>query len=1129
MPSRVSKHHSNKENANLSQEETHQESSNQVLNKSVITLPQEDADLSGLSLQEDGNIIARSATVVKAGSKVSHEFNKTSSVASVSELSSIGKKGKGTWSLNIDSLKTKFGFSWKKLGRSFGLFLIIALVFGIVLASGVAAWAIDIYNNSLPLNTQQIESSIVYARDGKTELFKFFDEGKREVVGLCPIKDGVEDKSNNCIPKNMQLAIIGLEDERFNYNPDGIPWSNIGGAIVDCAKIIITQSKEDCRGGSGLYQQTVKNFTGNDAKTPQRKVEELITAVKLNQVVNKSQVLELYLNQVGFSRNAFGVQEAAKSYYGKDVKDITTVEACFLAGLVQQPSVYNGSIGKYDTSAWKVYESRKNTCLTKLRQNKLEGDNVDPFIKTDDELTKLQQVEVSVATDKNQAGALRELGRVVFIPNRIDVLYPHFKDYITLELRKFNISEQALYTRGYKIVTTLDPDMQNTAQNIINENYKQYVLDSGANNIASTILDGPTGEILAMIGSADYNNEGIDGQVNITTSPQQPGSSYKPYVYAAALEKNFNPGTILLDSRTDFGGGYVPKNFSGTFSGPVSIRYALQNSLNIPAVKAAYLASGQGNVPNGTQGINEVFNLTDRIGVKYPCQPNADGEKCDDLSQASSAYRDRCTLASALGGCEVSMLSHATGMSTFAQDGNLRTARPFKNVIDTKTNVDLCAKTCDDIYPRVDKAIDPLIARQVCDIMSDYGARDPAVWGSFRRNLEIDGWRIAAKTGTSNDVRDTWTVGFSPYFTMTMWVGNTDNTPMKDTASASNSNAFVWKRLMTAIHQGREKKQCSREGLQSVKIDSKTGFLSDSGTSELLTPNQLKALQEAGSRVNNPEYNPRAQNIFQNRSAVILRKVKIDMLTGKLAVEGRTLPQNSEEKICAEPISEFPLQPNWLKATESLNNKGGYCILPTETSQQDQIAEQNNKPVISSNLTAGGNAPATITASATTIGASGKTIIAIRLRVDGNEVASVGGSALSYVPVGISGIQVVEVEAVDSYGIKNIISIANVNFSNTSSSLSISDLSSLSVNCTPGGLVLVANSTVSCSFTLPAGKTLPASFKLSIGGGFTGSCSTTGSNVNCSGVATGNASASVAIKGQIGASNGNTATTVSLV
>ena len=1133
MPSRVSKNHSN----NL-EDHTKKSVEDQLIQegneKNQIILPNDDSDFSPFN--EITEFKSEPISVIKAGSKSSHDFSHILRDSSIESRSSLGKKGKANWGLNIESLKNRFGFSWKKAGRSLALFTIIALVLGIILASTVAAWAIDIYNNSTPLNTQQLESSIVYARDGKTELFKFFDEGKREVVSLCPFVDGKEDTSKNCIPKDMQLATIGLEDERFNYNPDGIPWSNIGGALVDCVKIIVTQSKEDCRGGSGLYQQTVKNFTGNDAKTPQRKVEELITAVKLNQVVNKSQVLELYLNQVGFSRNAFGVQEASRSYFDKDIKDVTPVEACYLAALVQQPSVYAGSIGKTNTDAWKKYEDRKNNCLIKLRQNKLEGDNIDPYIKTDEELEKLQKVEAVLATDKNQAPALREAGKVAFIPNRIDVLYPHFKDYITQELRKFSISEQALYTRGYKIVTTLDPEMQNKAQQIVNDTYQQYVLDSGANNVSAVILDGPTGEILTMIGSADYNNEKIDGQVNITTSPQQPGSSFKPYVYATDFEKDFNPGTILLDAKTDFGGGYVPQNFSRTFSGPVTIRYALQNSLNIPAVKGAYLATGTGNVPNGTQGINEVFNLTDKVGVKYPCQPAADGAKCDDPAQSSQAYRDRCGLASALGGCELSMISHATGMNTFAQDGNLRTARPFKNIIDTKTQVDLCLKKCDDIYPRTDKVIDPAIAHQICDVMSDYGARDPGVWGSYRRNLEIDGWRIAAKTGTSNDVRDTWTVGYSPYFTLTTWVGNTDNSPMNNTASGSNSVAFIWKKIMTSIHEGKEKKQCSRDGLQAVKLDPKTGFLSDSGNTEWLTAKQLKALQEAANRVNAPEYNPQAQNIFQNRSAIILRKVKIDGITGKLAVEGKTLAENISEKTCIVPISEFPGSPNWAIAASGLAGKSDYCVLPTEISTQDQVAEQTNKPTITTNVTSGSNVPNTITASAVPTGTTSKTIVSIKLRIDGVEVTSSAGlsnpASLSYsVPSTTpAGSKTVEIEAVDSYGIKFISTFVNVVFAGTppvTSPLTAANMASIAPNC--GGANLAANSVVSCTFTLPAGKTLPTGVKLKIGSApFSGICTETSGVVTCSAVVTGSAAPNVTVEAQVSGVNTNTQTTVKL-
>ncbi len=211
MPSRISKQHSHKDNEQTSNSDVKLSDSNNQL----IVIPSYEDDLENLVSSSDSHIVQKHATPLKPGSKNFHELSSVKSTDTSPSL--IGKKGKANWGLDINLLKNKFGFSWKKMGRNAGLFLIIILVFGVIISSAVAAWAIDIYNNSKPLNTQQLESSIVYAKDGKTELFKFFDQGKREVVSLCPIKDGVEDISQSCIPKVMQLAIIALEDAQIAY------------------------------------------------------------------------------------------------------------------------------------------------------------------------------------------------------------------------------------------------------------------------------------------------------------------------------------------------------------------------------------------------------------------------------------------------------------------------------------------------------------------------------------------------------------------------------------------------------------------------------------------------------------------------------------------------------------------------------------------------------------------------------------------------------------------------------------------------------------------------------------------------------------------------------------------------
>jgi membrane peptidoglycan carboxypeptidase len=1024
-------------------------------------------------LFEDGHLVVKSVKVVKNGSKVSTEFSKGGWVLSDDDKADprIGKKTHTKMGDRVDLLRKKLGSNWKKIGRQLVLVLLVLGLLAVVGVSAVAAWALDIWNNTSSVDTQPAESSIIYARDGKTELFKFFKEEKREVVPIC----GPEpEKEGNCIPESMQLAIIALEDENFYYNEDGIPWSNIAGSALKC----VTSVGDNCRGGSGLSQQLVKNVTKDDDPTLQRKVRELFTSIKLNQEKNKKDILGLYLNQVPFGRNAYGAQEAARSYFGMDIKQVGLAQACYLAALVQQPGSYSASIEQPESETYRQYEDRKNICLEKMRTKKLQGDKFDYVIKSDEELKAWQQAKPD------------------FVPNKIQYLYPHFRDFVTEELRKFNISEQALYTRGYKITTTLDPQIQTIVEQAIKDNEKGNILANGANNAAALVLDGPSGEILAMVGSRDYYNKDIDGQVNVVTSPQQPGSSFKPYVYAAAFAQNFNPATILIDAPTDFG-GFRPKNYSGTFSGPISMRNALQQSLNIPAVKAAVLAAGSGksNQPDPLTGINKVFDMAEDMGVRFPCIPMTDGAKvCNDPAKAPKAYRNRCMLGSAIGGCELTMISHATGINTLAQEGNLRTATPFISIVDSKTGIDIYKRRQESdnpVYPKRDAVIDPLIARQMNNVMSDYAARYPVFGRRLASNLELDGWTgpnaIAAKTGTTDQVRDTWAVGYSPYYTVTTWVGNTDNSPMRDTASGASSAAFVFKQIMTEIHKNKEKKGFSTQGLQSVGVDPTTGLLDpNSRTREWMTPSQVKALEQAGTRLSRPDYNPRNESIFTNRSSIVVRSLKVNRLDGKLAVEGKTLAENIEEKRCADLVSEFPAAPNWFGPADAIAKKfpDRYGGCPSETSDQDQVANQASKPLITANVTTGGTVSGSITASATPTGLPGKTIAKMEIYINGALKASSSTGTIVY---DISAVdsgpnRTIRIVATDSQGatgelVLDGVTLVNASIVNTSVSKSNPTVSATSSGVS-GGLtftitqngksdtcspVSISGNTISCS------------------------------------------------------------------
>lgn len=900
----------------------------------------------------------------------------------------IGESKTADWSRDLKNLKQRVGWlSLSQIGRKIAIFGIFVGIFLILAVSAVVALGINQYNQAPNISQENLfrveQSSTVYARDGKTEIFKFFGQEKRQYVDI------------SRIPENMQWAIIALEDRYFYRNEVGIPWKNLGGAIVDCVGIILTRSKEDCRGASGLAQQLVKNVTKDDAQTASRKIRELFTAIKLHEEgvrvdkegprkINKQDIIELYLNWVFFGRNAAGVQEASRVYFGHDIdaKDengnylLTNAKACYLAALPQSPSLYAAGILNRESSAWKKLEARKNECLEIMAGQRYDGFNIlgdgasNYPIPTLDQLNEAKKEEVK------------------FIEPKFEDKFPHFREFVQLEIVKFleanGLSEQDLYRNGYKIITTLDPQMQTKVEEIV-RSHGDKIRSMGGNNASAMVLDQKTGEILVMVGSLDYNNTEINGKVNIATTPQQPGSSIKPYVYASAFNQGFNPGTVLMDVRTTFEGNYRPDNFSLQFRGPTTIRYALANSLNIPAVKALYLSAG-GDKQDLRSALDNWFEFNRKVGLRFPCVPGADNgnfpnrvEKCDGSNgvRPEDAYKGRCFLSAAIGGCEIDMVSHITGINTLLNEGNLRTASPFISIKANNGNGEelYTPENRNKIYPHLDKAIDPLVARQITQVLSDQNRPE---FGSYQPLFTIPGWKLAAKTGTTDRNIDTWMVGGSPVFTATVWAGRTDNKPMSSNVQASNLAAPIWHDIMKAIHEpsnlerlGKPKQPqfFSTEGLKQVYLEPNTGFLADGrGNVEWLSDKQIQILEQAEAKLAKPDYEPRTKNIFENRSAIVSRKLAINTLDGKLAVEGKTPERFIRNIVCIDIVGEFPDNPGWMqeirpwmgaKIVEVLPNgeerevlEGGSC--PREFSDLDAKSSRDQPEIVNeSNLQSG--------------------------------------------------------------------------------------------------------------------------------------------------------------------------------
>lgn len=931
-------------------------------------------------LLEDG-VFRSSRRVLPRSSKMGGSDNSYKKYTDEPAVKAFSQEGtKQSDKKDLKSIRSKVGFNWKQISRKLA---ITGVIFGLVFAllfAGVAAWAISQYNGAPNISEGNLfnvkENSVVYARDGKTKIFEFFGKDqKREYISV------------EKIPEVMQLAIIGLEDENFYYNPDGIPWSNLAGAVAECVRGGFT----DCRGGSGLSQQLVKNVQQDAENTPDRKIRELFTALKLTnegtrqdgRSVNKSDILELYLNWVSFGRNSNGVQAASRAYFGHDVDAkneqgeylLNPAEACFLAALPQQPTAFANSIGNPESAKYREFNARKNSCLFKLagdgRNFSLRGDGQPLFIETAEDLQKWQEAEVT------------------FVENRVDDPYPHFREYIDMEITKFldsvGLPRDALYKNGLKIVTTLDPDLQKKTQDVF-QGSRDRIRAVNGDNAAGVVLDGPTGEILAMVGSLDYNDKSIDGNVNILLTPQQPGSSIKPMVYANLFDKGFNPGTVLMDNRTRFvvdprnpNAVFEPKNFSERYRGPTTIHYALSNSLNIPAVKAGYLAAGSGNY-DLRKSLDTFFDFNETIGDRF-----YDGNE----TGAEAAYRRRCFSGSFIGGCEVLPIAHATAVNTLLQQGNLRTATPFISIKDKFDRELFTPENRNKIYPVQDRVIKPEVARQTALVMADQNRPE---FGQFQRNFTIPGWNLAGKTGTTDDNRDTWMVGGSPLYTTVVWAGRTDNQAMARNVQASNLALPIWNSIQQALHSGKKNVEWSTQGLKQVKLNPTSGFPDEGGNPEWLSAEQEQILQEAGARIAKPDFDPRKTTIFETRSSVVPRRVKINKVDGKLAVEGKTLPENIEEKTCFDFLGEFPGIPNWRDPVDAWAGSNPNRCGELTPSEQDQVSARNSQPTITVNgLNSGQPMPSSVSAQFSVPG-NGSNITSANIKINGSVVKNYSDS-----------------------------------------------------------------------------------------------------------------------------------------
>ncbi len=611
--------------------------------------------------------------------------------------------------------------SWLK--RLFTL-MGIGIVIGSISLIGLIAY----YSKNLPDPNKLMDRAVplstkIYDRTGEVLLYDIHRNEQRTLVSL---KD---------IPQSLIHATIVAEDRGF-YQHKGFDLKGILRALA----VDILRGRT-AQGGSTITQQFIKNALLSSKKTLTRKIQELILAYQIENRFTKDEILQLYLNEIPYGSTAYGVQVASQTYFDKNVHALTLAESALLASLPKAPSYY---------SPW--------------------GNNRDKLIARQHGILQAM-VEEGYITQVEADDAISQ--NLTFREDRQSIKAPHFVFYIK-QLLTDMYGEKVVEEGGLKIITTLDYDKQRIAQEAIEKQGKKNV-SVGASNAALISLDTHTGEIRAMVGSRDYFDQTIDGNVNVTLRKRQPGSSFKPIAYATAFQKGYTPSTIVFDLKTNFDTTgtkpYTPLNYSGKEYGAVTLRKALAGSLNIASVKLLYLT-----------GVQPVIDFAKKIGYTSLEDP------------------DRYGLALILGGGEVTLLEHAAGFASFAQEGRRITPYGLLRVENKDGAVLYETKPT-----ALEQVYDPEIARNITDILSDNTARS-YIFGT-KNYLTLPDRQVAVKTGTTNDFRDAWTIGYTPSVTTGVWVGNNNNSPMHKGADGSKIAAPIWNEYM--------KKTLSQDAIES--------------------------------------------------------------------------------------------------------------------------------------------------------------------------------------------------------------------------------------------------------------------------------------------------------------------------
>lgn len=629
---------------------------------------------------------------------------------------------------------------------------------GTIFACIVGVFVFISFSSFLPspskLTNRQIQQSTkIYAKDGEL-LYSVYQDKNRTLVKI-------ED-----ISPFLLSATLSAEDAEF--------YEHKGFDILGTLRGVLNTLRGQKQGGSTLTQQVAKNALLTQERTVTRKLKEIVLSMQIEKAYKKDEILQIYLNEIPYGGTAYGIEAAAKTYFNKSSKDLTLAEAALLAGLPQSPTRYNPFTNP------KSAKDRQRYVLKLMHERGwISKENKRMKISDDEYNTALAQ-----ALDYNQIkGSIRA---------------PHFVFYV-LDLLTQRYGEDMVQNGGLQVYTTLDLKMQDEYQTIVSEEVaKAKSLSVG--NAGLVALEPKTRFIRAMVGSKDYFAKDFEGKYNIATAMRQPGSTLKPITYLTGFTKGFNGASVLYDVSTEFPikddpsqKPYAPGNYGGWgFRGPIQVRFALANSVNVPAVKMLDLV-----------GIPNMVKLAQDLGIK---SLNYDPRKHG--------------LAITLGGVEVKLLDLTNGFASLADSGKYKDLTAISEVKDSKGKI---LEKYNDFGAR--EIVDSKLVWLLTDILSDNNARSLAF--GTNSQLYIKNNKVAVKTGTSNDLKDNWTVGFTPDITIGVWVGNNDGKPMNNRlASGLTGAAPIWNRAINYFLKDHPNKEFVRpEGIKEEWIGTLSGMI----------------------------------------------------------------------------------------------------------------------------------------------------------------------------------------------------------------------------------------------------------------------------------------------------------------